>query len=79
MDASSDVFPEYFIDDQTSASGGEEHPMMAYTGGSARKGAVFRLQVYERIRIATAEVNKRVGKSFWKLFGSVKGPKRANK
>ena len=51
MDASSDVFPEYFIDDQTSASGGKEHPMMAYTGGSARKGAVFRLQVYERVRM----------------------------
>ena len=53
-------FRNIFLDDQTSASGGEEHPMMAYMGGSARKGAVFRLQVYERVRIATVEVNKRV-------------------
>ena len=72
-------FRNIFLDDQTSASGGEEHPMMARYGRLRSKGCLFRLQVYERVRIATVEVNKRVWKSFWKLFGSVKGPKRANK
>ena len=67
-------FRNIFLDDQTSASGGEEHPMMAYTGGFARKGAVFRLQVYERVRIATVEVNKRVGKSvIWVCERTQKG------
>ena len=75
MDASSDVFPEYFPRrSNIRIRGGEEHPMMAYTGDSARKGAVFRLQVYERMRIATVEVNKRVGKSvIWVCERTQKG------
>ena len=79
MDTSSDVFPEYFPRRSNISIRGGGTPYDGLYGRLRSKGCLFRLQVYERVRIATVEVNKRVGKSFWKLFGSVKGPKRANK
>ena len=45
--------------------------MMAYTGG-----IFFRFQVYERVGISLVEVYKGEGNL---SFGSVKGPKRANR
>ena len=64
-----------------SGRGGNNRYNGLYSVGSARKGSLFQLQVYERVGISVVEVYERVGKCVMHLkdefYGFIKSRKRS--